>query len=71
MHTVDKLRLSIISIHVLRVEDDDTIISLAQQLKISIHVLRVEDDLFLCRCAFRIIISIHVLRVEDDPVVEV
>ena len=57
----------IISIHVLRVEDD----LVGKQgadfaLGISIHVLRVEDDpSFGClTCIF--FISIHVLRVEDD-----
>ena len=55
-----------ISIHVLRVEDDQNPDYIKQPGEISIHVLRVEDDCIYpspCRCAA---ISIHVLRVEDD-----
>ncbi len=36
--------LSVISIHVLRVEDDHDSLTPAEMTRISIHVLRVEDD---------------------------
>ena len=57
----------VISIHVLRVEDDLKPKYVVQRRRISIHVLRVEDDLgqFLGSVLPRLI-SIHVLRVEDD-----
>ena len=56
-----------ISIHVLRVEDDQAGQVAPELVGISIHVLRVEDD--TCGITYAIIklqISIHVLRVEDD-----
>ena len=57
----------VISIHVLRVEDDPQPRAAAPGLPISIHVLRVEDDLCIPpRRGGGLDISIHVLRVEDD-----
>ena len=60
-------RSCVISIHVLRVEDDRCIHQGIHGFPISIHVLRVEDDpnwLFIHGATC--LISIHVLRVEDD-----
>ena len=59
---------TVISIHVLRVEDDWPYRrSNRSILCISIHVLRVEDDVMSCGGLQSSKISIHVLRVEDDP----
>ena len=58
-----------ISIHVLRVEDDDFAMTVGESaVTISIHVLRVEDDPVATHTPSSISISIHVLRVEDDRV---
>ena len=64
LHTPDKYRL--ISIHVLRVEDDLMPRPAGRGTIISIHVLRVEDDHSRWECNRFVKISIHVLRVEDD-----
>ena len=57
-----------ISIHVLRVEDDQERHKSAHAACISIHVLHVEDD-FLAVCLYAAgRISIHVLHVEDDEI---
>ncbi len=62
-------RLSfMISIHVLREEDDISYVRYESGERISIHVLREDDD--PAQAQFRpspIAISIHVLREEDDP----
>ena len=58
---------SAISIHVLRVEDDQESKAWLRRWEISIHVLRVEDDdSYFCTSYPAKKISIHVLRVEDD-----
>ena len=59
-------RAFIISIHVLREEDDSALRDAVDAINISIHVLREEDDV---RHGYGIAsqgISIHVLREEDD-----
>ena len=56
----------LISIHVLRVEDDICHKSPFAFQSISIHVLRVEDDAQKSPLLLHTSISIHVLRVEDD-----
>ena len=58
--------LRIISIHVLRVEDDQCPSWGRICITISIHVLRVEDDTMTDPNLLTADISIHVLRVEDD-----
>ena len=60
------LRYGVISIHVLRVEDDGNVGFKSITCCISIHVLRVEDDEALLAAMPACVISIHVLRVEDD-----
>ena len=58
---------TLISIHVLREEDDIKRIWLDFFAIISIHVLREEDDLGRANMQMSIAsISIHVLREEDD-----
>ena len=54
-----------ISIHVLRAEDDGGPLAAAPLRGISIHVLRAEDDSSRPRPRYDGSISIHVLRAED------
>ena len=56
----------VISIHVLREEDDDVRSGAKIPQMISIHVLREEDDVRIAHAHFHFVISIHVLREEDD-----
>ena len=60
-------RMGIISIHVLREEDDGAARIFTRRIRlISIHVLREEDDPFNAPLYDLTCISIHVLREEDD-----
>ena len=60
------LFILIISIHVLREEDDSVTKVHVFRNFISIHVLREEDDCEACHNKMHPEISIHVLREEDD-----
>ena len=61
------IKITTISIHVPRVEDDLTSVSPLKRRVISIHVPRVEDDAkYLYSFSMSSVISIHVPRVEDD-----
>ena len=62
----ERVKLTLISIHSLRVEGDKMADWQGDPIKISIHSLRVEGDQKKRETTWRSSISIHSLRVEGD-----